>query len=103
MGLGMYILNPDHTLQEVESEVWGPWMEDNSNRLVAQYEADGVQISTVFLGLDHNYRRGPETRPVLFETMVFGGRLDQSQWRCCTWDEAERQHLIVIGKVNGHG
>jgi hypothetical protein len=50
-----------------------------------------VCVSTVFLGLDHNFlRTGP---PVLFETMIFGVPF-VSEWqrRYCTWDEAVDGH-----------
>lgn len=42
--------------------------------------ADGseVVISTVFLAIDHGF--GAES-PILWETMVFGGLMDQRQWR----------------------
>jgi hypothetical protein len=52
-----------------------------------------AQISTVFLALDHNWGEGP---PVLFETMIFGGPLDQFQWRYCTWEEAEEGHKKAL-------
>ena len=60
-----------------------------------------VEISTVFPGLDQNYlRRGP---PVLFETMIFGGWLDDSRNRCATWDEAKAMHAEAVRLVRaGH-
>jgi hypothetical protein len=64
-------------------------------------EIGKVEISTVFLGLDHNYlRRGP---PILFETTIFGGRLDHSRNRCATWDEAKAMHAEAVRLVRaGH-
>ena len=64
-------------------------------------EIGEVEILTVFLGLDHNYlRRGP---PILFETTIFGGRLDRSRNRCATWDEAEAMHAEAVRRVRaGH-
>ena len=47
---------------------WGRWFE-TSNRHVARTEiVPGVVVSTVFLGLDHNF--GALGPPVLWETMV---------------------------------
>lgn len=37
-----------------------------------------IVVSTVFLALDHSWDGGP---PVLYETMIFGGPLDQSYQR----------------------
>ena len=46
-------------------------------------------VSTVFLGLDHQYGDGP---PLIFETMIFGGREDGYQDRCTTRQEAVQMH-----------
>ena len=54
-----------------------------------------VEVSTVFLGLDHNFGDGP---PVLFETMTFG---EGPSWqdRCSTYDEAEVMHANMCSRV----
>jgi hypothetical protein len=54
----------------------------------------GEFISTVFLGLDHSWE--PTGPPILFETMIFRGPLDQWQERYCTWDEAEIGHEVAV-------
>jgi hypothetical protein len=55
--------------------------------------AGNARVSTIFLGLDRRFEgEGP---PILFETMVFGGKHDQYQERCATWDEAEAMHQPV--------
>lgn len=56
-------------------------------------------VSTVFLVLDH---AGPfGTRPLLFETMVFGGSAEQntSMWRWCTEAEAVAGHDEIVMSV----
>jgi len=63
---------------------------------VAETYVKQVHISTVFLGLDHSYGGGP---PVTFETMVFGGKLNEAQVRYCTYDEAERGHQRMVRRV----
>lgn len=55
-----------------------------------------VDVSTVFLSLDHGYR---EEAPVLYETMVFGGEFDQKQERYCTRKEAIEGHERWLAKV----
>jgi len=59
---------------------WAKWFEDTPARIVAREELpNGVQVSTVFLGLDHNFfGRGA---PVLWETMIFGGPHNDLQVR----------------------
>lgn len=48
---------------------WAAWFEKADPR-VAEDKFDGIRVSTVFLGLDHNhYGQGP---PLLYETIIFG-------------------------------
>ncbi len=48
---------------------WARWMERRDNIVIKQTTVGRLEVSTVFLGLDHNHmRHGP---PVLWETMVF--------------------------------
>lgn len=86
-----------HTPVRCSMLEWGRWMQD-ADRHVGLTEIGSLQISTVFLGLDHNHgldRR--EKRPVLFETMIFGIDEDDGyQTRCCTWEEAEAMHVRAV-------
>jgi hypothetical protein len=50
---------------------------DDPSRIGSDHVGD-VWVSTVWLGLDHNWGPGP---PLIFETMVFGGPDDQEQER----------------------
>ena len=76
---------------------WGRWFE-KAERHVAKDTIKGVDVSTVFLGLDHNYFGGP---PLLFETMIFGGEHDDYQERYTTWDEALLGHGRALALVKG--
>lgn len=64
---------------------------------VARTEIGDITISTVFLGLDHNHDGPP---PLVFETMVFGGPMNDWCERYSTWEEAEKGHQEVVDKVN---
>jgi hypothetical protein len=67
---------------------------------VAETTVGEAWVSTVFLGIDRNiYRKGP---PILFETMIFGGRLNKFQNRCSTWAEAEAMHNLVVAMLRGN-
>lgn len=75
---------------------WAMWFERaGKQRIVAKTELpNGILISTVFLGLDYNFRRkGP---PILFESMIFGGKNDQTLYRYATWKEAEDGHENAV-------
>ena len=51
-------------------------------------------VSTIFLGFDHRHI-GTGEDPLLFETMIFGGHLDQNQLRFATWEEAMAVHKRI--------
>jgi hypothetical protein len=86
-----YILD-DHTPVETDSDTWGLWYGRAEHRTVDRTERDDITVSTVFLGLNHNYGDGP---PLIFETMIFGGPNDGWQDRCSTWAEAEAMHTAA--------
>ena len=77
----------------VDMATWAVWFKNTANRRVGNDYIGKVHVSTVFLGLDHNFRGG---EPVLFETMIFGGPLDQETWRYCTYEQAERGHAEAL-------
>ena len=69
--------------------VWALWF-STSDRKVACTPVHNVNVSTVCIGLDHNFSGvGP---PLIFETMIFGGGEDGWCERCSTWAEAESVH-----------
>ena len=55
-----------------------------------------VVVSTVWLGLDHGWMEGP---PVIFETMVFGGRFTEDMDRYRTLAEAKAGHEVMCSRV----
>lgn len=75
---------------------WARWFE-SFDRVVAQTNIGEVLISTVFLGIDHNFHE--EGAPILFETMVFGGEYNEYQKRYRTLEEAMLRHEWVVGQV----
>ena len=91
-----YILLGQKIVPATESEWRTMWGNPDARR-VAKTEIDDILISTVFLGIDHNFIiKGP---PILFETMVFGGNLDEELVRYCTYEEAERGHKNMVQRV----
>jgi hypothetical protein len=94
MKLGHWILEGEK-LKEVDLMTWARWFEA-SDRCVASDDVSDSRISTVFIGLDHNFGLGP---PLLFETMVFGGPLDQECERYSTLEGARRGHEEMVQRV----
>lgn len=77
---------------------WAKWFENDQKRIIAStWLAGRVHISTVFLCIDHGF--GMHQTPVLFETMIFGGRLDGYQVRYHTYKGAVAGHQKAIALV----
>lgn len=78
---------------------WGNWMQSMSNRRIALDEIGNIRVSTVFLGVDHDF--GGKGPPILYETMVFGGtdETERDQWRYSTRSEAEAGHAQALASV----
>ena len=91
-----YILKNKKPIEEPDVLKWAKWRQSNFCQ-VALTEIGKVRISTVFLGIDHRFIGGGA--PILFETMIFGGKLDQEQERYCTWDEAEKGHKLMVERI----
>ena len=92
-----YILEGKIT-KEVDMMEWAKWFE-TAERHVAKTEiSKEVNVSTVFLGLDHSFSGGT---PILFETMIFGGEHDQYQERYATYEEAEAGHIVAVEMCGG--
>ena len=71
---------------------WGEFFE-KKERFIKNTQMPLCWISTVFLGLDHSFYFGPEERPpILFESMIFGGPLEDEMDRYSTYEEAEEGH-----------
>jgi hypothetical protein len=76
---------------------WATWFETAADaKRVALDEIGGVRVSTVFLGVDHNWGEGP---PLIYETMIFGGPHDDYQERYSTREEALAGHANAVALV----
>lgn len=76
------------------------WKHENPELVrVACDQIGDATVSTVFLGMDQNGGFG--RRPLLFETMVFGGPLHHEQERYWTYDEALAGHDELVTKARG--
>lgn len=93
---------------KIENDVttWANWFEqsgekkfeEGGRRVAHTMLPNGIVVSTVFLGLDHNFmKEGP---PILFETMAFGRNNSESDCeRYSTIEDARKGHeLMVISK-----
>jgi hypothetical protein len=94
--LGHYILNGHEPVEIDDLLAWGEWFETADRHVARDELAPGVIVSTVFLGLDHQFGNGP---PILFETMVFDDYERGDGERYSTWDEAETGHAAWVAMI----
>lgn len=98
---------------------WARWFSDFDKRRVAEDFTRYYRVSSVFLGIDHQFGKGP---PLLFETMIFErketvklvfGRMrryqeeafdamadGQTQWRFATWDDTLANHNAIVRRLH---
>ena len=97
-GPRFYKLDADNHLVPMRDVLeWGVWLEDADRRVGYTQVTSQIIVSTVFLGLDHNFfEDGP---PIVFETLVMGGPLDGEMARYSSWDDAETGHRMLVKRV----
>ena len=101
-----FILDEDgKPKHEPDSMKWAAWFEKSTfegTRIVSQNDVeDGVRVSTVFLGLSHNFMDRDGSDPILYETMIFGGHHDMYQKRYRTRAQAMVGHAQAVALAAG--
>lgn len=93
-----YILIDKKPVQTTDLLLWANQFENANARRIGLTKVGKYEISTVFLGIDHNFRGQGE--PILFETMVFEppSYSDIDMDRCSTYLEAEKMHVEFVEK-----
>jgi len=99
--MSKYILKDGEPVLATDIIHWATWFEKastNKERTVAKDKIGEAVVSTVFLGIDHSWDGGP---PVLWETMIFGGKHDDYQERYSSLKDAEAGHKVAVNLVKG--
>jgi hypothetical protein len=99
--LNNYVLIGQTPVPEPDLLTWARSFEYSERRVAFTRIMDLCEVSTVFLGIDHNFRGGGP--PLLFETMVFWSGNAWEQRRCSTWKEAECQHALMVWEARRPG
>jgi hypothetical protein len=89
-----FYLNPDHTIRPCSLHEWVTQLKKVNK--VADDIINGNHVSTIWLGIDHNYFGG---LPLLFETMIFDkpkSGHDIYMDRYTTLDEAINGHKKAV-------
>jgi hypothetical protein len=95
---------------------WAKWNEAKDARRVDYTDVKGFYVSTVFLGIDHNWAFDG-SKPILFETMVFENKVetikmfgrdfnfhpekDEYTERYCELEDAKKGHRRIVNKLTG--
>jgi hypothetical protein len=95
---GYYILDKDGNPRPCpDLTEWALWFERADRKVARDELPDGHVVSTVFLGLDHNFtRRGP---PILYETLVFNDYGEIAGERYATREEALEGHQAQLAEL----
>lgn len=101
-----YVLDDDGVPLPIAEEgllEWAAWAFDpdpkvqmRRRRLAYTYIRKFVWVSTVFLAVDHGFSFLPGSKPVLWETMIFGGLHDGYQNRYVSREDARLGHAAAV-------
>lgn len=93
-----YILNDEgQAVPEPDLLKWAQWFETADNQ-IAHDQVGDVHISTIFIGLDHGFGLG-DGEPVLWETMLFGGKLNRECRRYTSRRDALKGHAEFLALI----
>ena len=97
-----YIQKDDGSVERATKDI-SQWdlLYSISKRFIEQTSKGDVTVSTIFLMFDHNFSNdGP---PILWETMVFGGKHSGNTTRYTSAKDAKLGHKIACQLVWGIG
>jgi hypothetical protein len=92
-----YTLDEAHQAHPCDMQRWIYWFEVNQGgplHMLFKTQSGDVEVSTVFLGIDHNF--SSEGPPLLFETMVFRNGDGDEMMRASTYELAQEQHREMV-------
>lgn len=91
-------LHGDIITTTTDIRLWGEYMESETRR-VARHKTKSYDISTVFLGKNHNY--DGLGAPLLYETLAFGGPVDEDNpmERYETREQAVEGHARMVRRM----
>lgn len=73
------------------------YLKDDHRPVVAKTQVGEIEVSTVWLGINHNWGDGP---PLIFETMIFPrSEIPAYCVRYSTYAEAEHGHEVAVERT----
>ena len=92
-----YILQGHTPVPVADGRLWARWFASADRHVAHTPLAPGVEVRTLFLGLNHEWRAAQP--PLLFASLVCGGPRDGAQRHYSTWAEAEQGHTALCDQV----
>lgn len=91
-----YGLDADNNVIEFSGRSeWREFMLNYKRRTVSKTLVGGVEVSTMFIGVDKSLGL-VKGSPLCFETHIFGGPYDGEEWRYTNWVEAQKDHDLIV-------
>lgn len=87
----------DRDGEEITMDEWANLFENDEYKIVKKQTMFGNEVSTVWLGSDHGF--GMAGKPIIFETMIFGGEWDQFEQRYATEEHALAAHNAIVNMI----
>lgn len=78
---------------------WASWWETTDRSLVYTEITNKIRVDTSFLGIDHNF--SDKGKPILWETMIFGGPHDGWSNRYASTRDARKGHKEAVKLARG--
>ncbi len=94
-----YILRDNEIVEEPDHAKWSEWYKSTYEqvRTIASTRLQHGTVQTVFLAMNMNLSQADA--PMLFETRVKGGWLDDEWERYATLEEAQAGHEAFVARV----
>lgn len=90
--------------EAIDLEQYAKLFANEKYQVVARDLLDGYLVSTVWLGINHNFRslvfNNDPGKPIIFETMIFNGHDEVYCDRYCTEEQALEGHKKAVDLVN---
>ncbi len=90
-----FILRDRTIVVEVDEDTHSEWMLNIENRRILHTTANGILVSTIFLGIDMGIIENDS--PLVFETMIFDGT--DSSIRRATLSDALADHAAFVTSI----
>jgi hypothetical protein len=98
-GVGFYVLNEDGSpVPEPDVVQWSEWHTTHVTTLAWDEIGDAL-VSTIFLGIDMRPRFTSDGAPVLWESVIIGGKHEGTMQRYTSRDAALHGHQLMIARV----